>query len=428
MIARYCTIAMALLAATVSANPFAAKQSPANDVEVAHRARLMRNAIPTKNSQLGRKLDGEADEVEVDISGYSLRFEKCQFVLAYDDELAEEDGDSILSTQRFVIFRLCPSGSCKSCNSGYGEYMVDMQDYLDYTVAYRDEEQEEMCDTCQEQCYYAQDGDDANADGDNADGGDERRLSYSVDCDTCLTDCEKIANMEDNKYIDATKFIDCVQIQDGNDDGTSALYGGPICASQGSKIKIGVFTDDACKILDNTLDVEDYITNGDGEAMKLSHALLKTTYDVSDCIDCLAEVEDDDGNNGDDANAQAAETKEVCEELYQTAGKCESTHGFTSGLSSDYGNYAANQVSNEELVCDFISSLKSGTYSQDGEIVIGGSKVYTAGGTSTTGGQKFALTFFIIGTVGLAVYAAMLHSQLTKGGKADLSAQGGAMA
>ena len=72
--------------------------------------------------------------------------------------------------------------------------------------------------------------------------------------------------------------------------------------------------------------------------------------------------------------------------------------------------------------------LSPPTYSQDGEIVIGGSKVYTAGGTTTTGGQKFALTFFIIGTVGLAVYAAMLHSQLTKGGKADLSAQGGAMA
>merc|ERR1711997_1366973 len=87
-----------------------------------------------------------------------------------------------------------------------------------------------------------------------------------------------------------------------------------------------------------------------------------------------------------------------------------------------------NQISNEELVCDFISSLKSGTYSQDGEIVIGGNKIYASGGTATTGGQKFALTFFIIGTVGLAVYAAMLHSQLTKGGKADLSTQGGAMA
>ena len=71
--------------------------------------------------------------------------------------------------------------------------------------------------------------------------------------------------------------------------------------------------------------------------------------------------------------------------------------------------------------------LSPPTYSHDGEIVVGGSKVYTAGGTAATGGQKIALTFFIVVTVEIAVYAAMLHSQLTKGGKADLSAQGGAV-
>merc|ERR1711915_607386 len=98
-----------------------------------------------------------------------------------------------------------------------------------------------------------------------------------------------------------------------------------------------------------------------------------------------------------------------------------------NGINNYYADYY-NQAKNEDLVCEFISSLHSGTYSQDGEIVIGGNKRYSSSGSSTTGGQKFALTFFIIGTVGLAVYAAMLHSQLTKGGKADLSSQGGAMA
>lgn len=113
--------------------------------------------------------------------------------------------------------------------------------------------------------------------------------------------------------------------------------------------------------------------------------------------------------------------------IYEAAAKCEQSHNFENGVDKYYANYQ-NQVDNEELICEYISSLKSGTYSQDGEIVIGGSPSYSPGGTSTTGGQKFALTFFILGTVGLAVYAAMLHSQLTKGGKADLSTQGGAMA
>jgi hypothetical protein len=87
-----------------------------------------------------------------------------------------------------------------------------------------------------------------------------------------------------------------------------------------------------------------------------------------------------------------------------------------------------NQMLNEELVCNFITAVKSGTYDMTGEIVITGGRATVGGGTTTTGMQKFSLTFFILGSVGLAGYAAMMHSQLTKGAKADLSRQGGAMA
>jgi hypothetical protein len=420
MMFKYCSIAMALLAGAASANPFAAKTTPSN-AKAAYTAKLFKNAIPTENSQM-RKLNEDED---IDLTAYSLKFEKCQFVKSYSQDLAEAGSDTVLATQRFVLFRLCPTGSCSSCNSNYGEYMVDMEDYLGYTVDYRQEEQEEMCNACDEQCYYeaAEEeaaGDDAAAAGDDA-GGGGRRL-YTANCDTCQSDCQKIANMEANYYLDATSFVKCQELKAADDDG-AALYAGPICASQGAKIKIGVFTDEDCMFLDSSKDVENYLSDEDGNGMKLSHALLKTTYSSTDCISCVEDVDGDD-----DAAKAAAGNKEVCTELYESAAKCESKHGFT-GLSSANQYYqSANQISNEELVCDFISSLKSGTYSQDGEIVIGGSKVYTAGGTSTSGGQKFALTFFIIGTVGLAVYAAMLHTQLTKGGKPDLSAQGGAMA
>ena len=86
------------------------------------------------------------------------------------------------------------------------------------------------------------------------------------------------------------------------------------------------------------------------------------------------------------------------------------------------------QELNEELVCNFITAVKSGAYDLSGEIVVTGGKASVGGGTTTTGMQKFTLTFFILGTVALAGYAAMMHSQLTKGAKADLSRQGGAMA
>jgi len=429
MMFKYCTIAMTLLAGVASANPFAAKTTPSNAASSYH-AKLMKGAVPTKNSQI-RNLEGNGDDAgDIDLTGYSLRFEKCQFVKAYSQDLAEAGSDTVLATQRFVIFRLCPAGSCSSCTSGYGEYVIDMEQYLESAVEYRQAEQEDMCDTCDAQCYYnngddaAANGDDAAAadDGNNGDNGDEeRRRLTTVDCDTCASDCEKIANMESNYYLDATSFVSCQQISDQTDDSV-ALYAGPLCASQGAKIKIGVFTDQYCMFLDSSKDVENYLTDGNGNGMKLSHALLKTTYTTSDCISCLADYDGDD-----DAGKSSAGNKEVCTTLYEYAAKCESYHGF-EGISSNNYYDSSNQLANEELVCDFISSLRGGTYSQDGEIVIGGSKVYTAGGTSTTGGQKFALTFFIIGTVGLAVYSAMLHTQLTKGGKPNLAAQGGAMA
>ena len=95
--------------------------------------------------------------------------------------------------------------------------------------------------------------------------------------------CEKIANREDNNYIDATYFINCERIVDEGDDQV-ALYAGPMCGSQGSKIKTGVSEDEDCVFLNGDHDVEDYLADEDGYGLKLSHALLKTTYDNSDPI------------------------------------------------------------------------------------------------------------------------------------------------
>merc|ERR1712222_284835 len=388
MIFRIRPLILAAIVAAVSANHFTEKMSSATS-NIAYMNRLMQGAYPTKNSQL-RRLDQNGNQV--DISSYSLKFQKCQFVKAYDDEMAEnEDAGTVLATKHFVIFRLCPSNSCGSCNYGYGEYLVDMEEYLEATIEYAKDKQEEKCDQCEEECdgYYG-----------NQNQDDEIE--------------------QEKGYIDATDFVECQEIQDEGDDG-SALYAGAMCASNGSKIKIGVFSDNECRILNSELDVENFLADGDGNQMKLSHALLKKTYESDSCLSCLVE------NDENDDNGKESEVEEVCENLYMSAAKCEEKHGFDDGLSKNYYGYE-NQFENEETVCDFISSLKSGTYDQDGEIVVGGSSSYHSGTTSTTGGQKFALTFFILGTVGLAVYAAMLHSNLTKSAKSDLSSQGGAMA
>jgi len=413
----------ALSAAVVSATPFAPRTS-ANDAKTAYMSKLMNKARPTSNSQLGRRLEDE--EYEVDISGYSLKFEQCQFVKAYDDELAE-DGDSttVLATKRFVIFKLCPTGACDSCTYDFGEYIVDLEEYLEATVEYQQEMQENMCNACQE-CGNWEENEENDQ---NQDEDERRRLvnrklqNYDVDCDSCYDECMKIENMEENGYIDATEFLECQMIYDPEDDGKAALYAGPMCASSGSKIKIGVFLDEECNVPDYDKDVDDYLMDGDGVSMKLSHALLKTVYS-SDCISCL-QVDEDDENGGDDDEDEEPEVIEMCEQLYEASAKCEKTNGFDNGYAN-YNGYE-NQLAQESVVCDFVESLKAGSYDESGEIVVNGASSSIGGGAETTGGQKFALTFFILGTIGLAGYAAMLHSKLTKG-SAGLSESSGAMA
>jgi hypothetical protein len=410
----------------IAALPLLVASASAGSAKTNFVKNLIRGAFPTNNSQLTRRLDQAQEDYEINIASYFVKFEQCQFVKSYSDDLAQdEDSDTVLYTSRFVLFKLCPE-ECSSCSSGYGEYLIDLATYLESTVEYFKEEQEQMCEACNDSCYQAANEDQAAEEDvdEEAAAEDGGRKLYTVDCTTCVDECAKIDNMQANGYIDATDFLECAMIYDPEDDNKQPLYAGPICASSGTKIKIGVFSDENCYVLDSTKEVDDYLMSEEGYSMKLSHALLKSTYSDT-CISCL-EVADDDGNqNNQNDQADADEVIEMCENLYEAAAKCETVNGFANGYANINGY--ENQLESEATVCDYMLSLRSGTYSEEGEIIISGASSTSASGKATTGGQKFALTFFILGTLGLAVYAAMLHSKLVKGGK-ELSGSGGAMA
>lgn len=382
-----------LFVASVAANPFAPVSK--NDAKTKYINNLIRGAKPI------RKLD---ENYPIDLATYSVKFEKCQFVKSYSDDMAaDEDAATVLATERFAVFRLCPNNACGTCDYNYGEYLLDLDVYLEITAGYFQDFQEEMCNNCDE-CQYN------GNNGQNNDNANRKLQQYAADCSTCYDECQKIANMEDNGYYDATDFLECQVIYDPQDDSLDQLYAAPICASQGQKIKIGVFTDENCLFYDSSKDVDDYLVNGDGYQMKLSHALLKMTYQDT-CISCKEPEDNDENNEGNDYYDED-NVNELCESLYNYAAKCESVHGFDNGYSN-YNGYE-NQIAQEELVCDYIQSIKAGTYDEDGEINVKGANASIGGGSRTTGGQKFALTFFILGTVGLAAYAALLHSKLTK--------------
>jgi len=413
---------IAALTSSATANPFAPKKSAATK-QAAYNSALMRGATPIRRLE-----DAYDGEVDIDLSTYSVKFEKCQFVKQYaggngnnkNNNNKNGNGvDTILATKRFVVFRMCPSG-CDSCSYNYGEYIVDMDTYLEATLEFMQQKQENYCQTCNECVEKA-----ANGENDDA----VQYMCANVDTSSCYDECQNIENMEANGYLDAAQYTGCVKLGQNENNG-AVYYAGAMCASSGTRIKIGVFADEQCSQYVEDADVETYINtyannnnNNNGASMKLSYHLLKQTFPEGECVaSCLKQNQNNNNNNGD----QAAEVSEVCEQLYEKAGKCESTHGFNNGYIAN-NNYN-NQVQNEALVCDFISSVSAGHYDQTGEIVISGGRTTLSGSMSTSGGQKFALTFFILGSVGLAGYAALLHQQLTKGAKADLSRQGGAMA
>ena len=80
-----------------------------NSVSGKHLSKLLDGVCPTDNSRIRR-----LEDVEGALSGYEFKFENCQFVKAYSDELAQdEDHDLFLALQRFVLLRLCPKGTCE---------------------------------------------------------------------------------------------------------------------------------------------------------------------------------------------------------------------------------------------------------------------------------------------------------------------------
>jgi hypothetical protein len=346
------------------------------------------------------------------LSKYSVHFEKCQYVKAYDDDLAEADGSATpLALQHFVVFRLCPTLSCSSCDAdgvNYGKYAVDVETYLTSMVQFQKEAFENKCKACDKKCN----GNNNQNNGDDA--SDDAQLSSY--CTSCSTECNWYNNLQSNGYLDASEYVECAQLavaqndDAGNaDDAAAALYIGPRCTAKG-KIVIGLFADNKCHEPVDGQDIETLL------GAKLSYHMLNNTYsDEGACVSCK-EVQDgnanDDGGNDDaekNDEEDADNVNEMCENLYNSAAKCESKTGISVGFiqtSRDDGNdKAENQVENEVLACTFINSLIWNSYTETGEINTAEKQDVII--RRVTQKQSLSLSFVALALgslVGLAVY------------------------
>jgi len=376
-------------------------------------------AIPA-TSKLGsrilsasRKLDNNDDFTWV--AGYSIQFVKC----ATSDDYyggyfgGEENGGGDnnnrqyyngMYKQRLVHYKLCPTGYCDTCENG-ADYVIDMNVFVEAFIESKLDAQEYNCEMARENCYYddeyqcyAQAGLDYCMDNENnnnnQNGQNQFQLEEAVECRELEVDENALAyyysqnqgNNNQQQYYN----------QNGQNNGQQEmqLFVGPYCSSNGKSIYLGTFMDETCSYP---------APSGTYEKLSYGQALPYAEESLIDdnCISCKEPVDDDDNNNGD--NDDEDEVLEICERLYEDAGKCES--GLGDGVK-----YYPNTYS-----CDFIDGLKApGKMGGGGSSTIAASKVFAG---------LFAATTAVFAGVSYYLY------QKAKRGNVDLASHGaGALA
>ena len=329
----------------------------------------------------------------------SLKFQGCYHSQQWNGEANGED-DVRISTAKLVRFRLCPSNKCATnspagCEAGYGDYVIDMETYLQAYIEAVQQDQEYNC-------KYEEEYGDCGCDGENqGDDFDEeickyecfmgKGMEYCIDKNPYEEEGEKKEEFNLREYAECREY----EFPEANDDGNqrkleeeAKYYVGAYCSENGGHIYLGLFTDDTCsQHADSSGGAKTFATLSYGESLPYSD----TTLIGSECMSCKETQQANEQNaqeGGDDAN-DADEVKESCENLYMASGKCESNLGISS--PNNYG-------------CQFMEGIT--IYRKNGSVVRSAS---TKNVTASVFIALSALTF-----VGLGGYAYYLKTKLDR--------------
>mmetsp|Transcript_14743 Transcript_14743/g.18747 ORF Transcript_14743/g.18747 Transcript_14743/m.18747 type:complete len:396 (+) Transcript_14743:51-1238(+) len=352
--------------------------------------------VDTPSAQ--RALEGDNGEIDYTwVANYSLKFQGCHNIPRWNEDANDED-DVRVSNTALVRFRLCPSNDCSTdsaygCKSGYGDYVVSMDTYLN---AYFESVQQDQ----EYNCEYAM-----NYECNCADGGDD---NYSEEM--CQYDCYMNKGMEycveNNPYAeegaeeeekqDIREMAECQQFEAQNNNNNNnnnnnggeqvEYFMGPHCSDDGSAIRMGLFTDDECTIFaDSNNGATTYASLTYGASMPYA----TTTLVGTECMSCKEPQDVDQNNNNDQQDAD--EVKEGCEQLYEASAKCE------AGLSGSI-QYPDNSG------CNFMQGIK---------IIRKNGNVYSVGSSKNKTATVF-IGLFGAGFVLLAGYSYYLKTKLER--------------
>mmetsp|Transcript_13928 Transcript_13928/g.23144 ORF Transcript_13928/g.23144 Transcript_13928/m.23144 type:complete len:324 (+) Transcript_13928:150-1121(+) len=254
------------------------------------------------------------------MNGYTVMYENC------------------FHTDNVVSFRLCPEGDkCEAGCSGGGEYVIDLNFFVDAFTEAQMGAHEYKCEMVRENCEY-----------------DDEDVCYQ---EAGMNDCVD-ANEDENGF-DVQEWMECNQLDDN-------YYVGPYCSEDNFNIYLGVFTDAYCTTqVSSTTFYDTY-----GYVLPYSNSAII----AKECANCREHAADQDQNGGDDADDED-DVLEQCEELYWGASKCE------ENLDVDYPDVSS---------CNYISELQS-----EESVIAGSAKSTNATSAATMG------AFIGLGVVGL---------------------------
>lgn len=279
------------------------------------------------------------------ISGYSVKFDGCVAVPSFE----REEG---MGAELMAKFKLCPtSGGCGSCRNS-GEYVVNMRDFIESMQKADEETCQYQMEDCQYKCengYYtasAAYGDDAaaneynyyNGNGNNNNNNNNNNQDDGNYCQyQCLVDagygqCNNGQQEGGEGQVDVNELAECRPMNEegggGNNNNNNAYqynsgnyqiyYVGAYCTSSG--VYAGVFTDSMCT---------KHAPSGTYEKYNYGYSLPTTPLVSTECLTCGVSYNNNGNNNNNNNNGgngdwNGNQILEVCEELYESAVKCES--------------------------------------------------------------------------------------------------------
>lgn len=294
-----------------------------------------------------RNLDQNQEAEYAWVADYSVKFQGCHHIKQWN-EYADENEDVKISTKRLIRYRLCPSSSCSDnkaagCKDGYGDYVTDMDTFMD---SWFEAQRKQIEGKCQKFLYYQCDCQDSD------DKGDDFNAEY---CEyDCFNNAGRSECIDRNPYVDdqgqeeefnLEEYMGCAQIRNDNNaqydaDGNQiAYYVGPYCSAQGGEVRLGLFTDDTCSEFAESITFKSLM----GFELPYSGKSIVT----SECVGCIEPQNPEDQDNWNDA-MDADEVIEQCENLYMSSGKCESH--LPSGTVYQPNNAACNYMEGIKVV------------------------------------------------------------------------------